>query len=104
MIEASGGYRTDIEYSKTYQEQISPLAMDFATLLAGRGPPRGRRCLELGYGQGVSLNIHAAACPGDYYGADFNPAHQAAAQRLGDIAGAPPNLPAPRVRTHLGRA
>jgi hypothetical protein len=30
---------------------------------------------ELGFGQGLSLLIHAAATRGEYWGTDFNPTH-----------------------------
>ena len=43
---------------------------------------------ELGYGQGVSANIHAAATPGKYFGTDFNPAHAAQANELLKASGA----------------
>jgi SAM-dependent methyltransferase len=48
----------------------------------------GMRYLELGYGQGLSLNIHAAATPGEYWGTDFNPVQAANAQGLAQVSGA----------------
>lgn len=58
-----------------------------------RPPPRAgadsdaeNHC-ELGYGQGVSVNIHAAANPGNYFGTDFNPAHAAHANTLCKASG-----------------
>ncbi len=36
----------------------------------------------MGYGQGVSINIHAAATLGKYFGTDFNPSHAAHANEL----------------------
>ena len=41
---------------------------------------------ELGYGQGVSVNIHAAAVPGHWVGTDFNPAHTSHANLLCEAA------------------
>ena len=43
---------------------------------------------ELGFGQGVSANIHAAATPGKYFGTDFNPSHAAMAKELAEASGA----------------
>ncbi|MBQ9486326.1 MAG: class I SAM-dependent methyltransferase [Selenomonadaceae bacterium] len=37
---------------------------------------------ELGYGQGLSINIHAAATQGKYFDTDFNPSHAAHANEL----------------------
>lgn len=44
--------------------------------------------LELGFGQGLSLNIHAAANPGTYWGNDFNPTQAANALDLAAASGA----------------
>jgi hypothetical protein len=45
------------------------------------------RYLELGFGQGVSLNIHAAANRGEFWGVDFTAAHVAHATGLAEAAG-----------------
>lgn len=42
---------------------------------------------ELGFGQGVSASIHAAANPGVFVGTDFNPAQAAHASALAQAAG-----------------
>ncbi len=87
----SSGYTTDIAYTHGYYGEISPAHIDFCLLLAGYAPPRkesGFRYLELGYGQGLSINIHAAATNGECWGTDFNPAHAANAQSLADSHGA----------------
>jgi SAM-dependent methyltransferase len=89
MADASGS-RPDVGYTFGYYRELSPGLIDFALLLAGQAPPsRGEmRYLELGFGQGVSANIHAAACPGDYWGEDFNPDHAAHAIGLAKASGA----------------
>jgi SAM-dependent methyltransferase len=38
--------------------------------------------LELGFGQGVSLAVHAATTPGTYWGTDFNPAQAASTEEM----------------------
>ena len=43
--------------------------------------------LELGFGQGLSVNIHAAASDGEYWGTDFNPAQAVAANQMGAASG-----------------
>ncbi len=90
-MEWTSGYRADIDYTYGYYRELAPGLIDFALLYAGFDTPRrgpGFRYLELGYGQGVSANIHAAACPGEYFGADFNPVHAANAQDLARVSGA----------------
>ena len=42
---------------------------------------------ELGFGKGVSINIHAAANAGKYFGTDFNPAHAEHANILCQASG-----------------
>jgi hypothetical protein len=50
-------------------------------------PSYGVHC-ELGYGQGLSVNIHAAASGTTWYGTDFNPSQAAFAQSLASSSGA----------------
>jgi SAM-dependent methyltransferase len=87
----TSGYVAEIDYTHGYYRELAPGLIDFALLIAGYEPPSrtGMRYLELGYGQGLSANIHAAAVPGDFWGADFNPAHAANAQGLSRVSGAP---------------
>ena len=84
----TSGYRADIDYTYGYYRELAPSLIDFSLLMAGFQPPQrgGMRYLELGYGQGVSVNIQAAACPGEFWGADFNPVHAAHAQSLARIS------------------
>lgn len=79
------GYFTKSEYTYGYYRDISPAFQRFCLLLNGYLVPESTddsvHC-ELGYGQGVSINIHAAATPGRYVGTDFNPDHSAHANEL----------------------
>jgi len=91
-MEWTSGYRADIDYTYGYYRELAPGLIDFALLFAGYEPPRrdgggDMRYLELGYGQGISANIHAAACPGEFFGADFNPVHAGHSQTLARVAG-----------------
>lgn len=90
-MEKTSGYITDVPYTYGYYREIGPTFIDFVLLLNGFEPPRrtSLRYLELGFGQGVSVNIHAAATPGEYFGTDFNPAHAANAQTMAEVARSP---------------
>lgn len=82
--------RADVGYTHGYYRELAPGLIDFALLLAGYAPPdrSQMRYLDLGFGQGLSVNIHAAACAGSFWGNDFNPAHAANAQAMVEASGA----------------
>ncbi len=84
----TSGYVAEIDYTHGYYRELAPGLIDYALILGGFEPPNrtSMRYLELGYGQGLSVNIHAAACPGEFWGTDFNPAHAANAQGLAQIS------------------
>jgi hypothetical protein len=86
----TSGYVTEIDYTHGYYRELAPGLIDYALLIAGYEAPKrsGMRYLELGYGQGLSANIHAAAAPGEYWGTDFNPAHASNSQTLAQTSGA----------------
>ena len=79
------GYFTETTYTYGYYRDISPFWQNFCLLLNGFDTQElnenSAHC-ELGFGQGVSANIHAAATQGKYFGTDFNPAHAAHANKL----------------------
>lgn len=85
----TAGYVADIGYSSQYYSELNPVRLSLALLNAGYAPPKVRYACELGFGQGVSVNIHAAA-EGEtrWYGNDFIPSHAAFAQGLAAEAGA----------------
>ena len=84
------GYFTADTYTYGYYRELSPTFQNFCLLLRGFAAPtlneNSKHC-ELGFGQGVSINVHAAATPGMYYGTDFNPAHAAHANELCEASG-----------------
>ena len=84
------GYFTDVGYTYGYYREINPVFQRFCLLLRGFAAPApapdAQHC-ELGFGQGVSVNIHAAANPGGYVATDFNPGHAAHALALARAAG-----------------
>lgn len=90
----SAGYVSEIEYTYGYYRELSPSLLRFACLSAGIGSSLGERIdyLELGFGQGLSINIHAAALEGQFWGTDFNPSHAAHARALAGVAGSSAKL------------
>lgn len=85
------GYFTESTYTFGYYRDISPAWQNFCLTLNGFDAPelteKSVHC-ELGFGQGVSANIHAAATLGKYFGTDFNPAQAAHANELQQASGA----------------
>ena len=61
MTDSADGYRTDIDYIYSYYTELNPLRLRLALLNAGLKAPAVTTACELGFGQGVSLGIHAAA-------------------------------------------
>ena len=86
----SDGYVDGITYVHGYYKYLSPALLRFVCMFAGLEPQTGGRIsyLELGYGQGISINIHAAATNGDYWGTDVNPTHVIGARQLAKASGA----------------
>lgn len=87
----SKGYVADLTYSHGYYHELSPPFLRFFLLMNGLANASGGgdySYCELGYGQGVSANLHAAANPrGHFWGTDFQPDHALFAQGLARQAG-----------------
>ena len=86
----SEGYVTDVGYTYGYYRETSPVYQRFCLLLSGLAcsePDENATHCELGFGQGISININAAANPGRYIGTDFNPTHAAHARSMAGHAG-----------------
>ncbi|MEZ5899118.1 MAG: class I SAM-dependent methyltransferase [Hyphomicrobiaceae bacterium] len=83
------GYTIEMRYHYRYLSYLSPAWLRLAVTDCGVAFPETRplRYLELGYGTGVALNVHAAADPGEYWGTDANPEHAAYANRLAAASG-----------------
>lgn len=80
------GYVTDIGYTFGYYPELNPLRVKLAFLSAGLIFPECSVACELGFGQGLSANIHAAATVTEWYGTDFNPAQAHFAQELATVS------------------
>ena len=85
MNDWNEGYFTNSPYTFGYYRELSPMHQKFVLLMNGIKSPEisqdSIHC-ELGFGQGVSIAIHAATNPGTYIGTDFNPAHACQANDL----------------------
>jgi hypothetical protein len=87
MSEWNEGYVSDIDYTYGYYPELNPLRARLAFLSAGYAPPQlGVHC-ELGFGQGMSINIHASASSTKWVGTDFNPSQAAFAQSIANSTG-----------------
>ncbi len=74
MTNWTEGYVADINYTYGYYSELNPTRARLALLNKGIEPPQIETACELGFGQGLSVNIHAAASPVEWWGTDFNPA------------------------------
>ncbi len=87
MTNWTAGYVADVGYTYGYYTELNPLRLRLAFLNAGRVFPEVVCACELGFGQGLSTNIHAAASLTQWYGTDFNPAQASFAQELAAVSG-----------------
>lgn len=88
------GYFTDIDYVHRYQYVISPINIQMCLLLNGYVWPSNStyRYLELGFGQGVSLNVHATISEGHFCGVDFHPDFAVSATEIAATTGVDINI------------
>ena len=82
MQDWSDGYMTEVAYTYGYYPELNPLRMRLALLQAGIVPPDVQHACELGFGQGMSVNIHGAASAVRWHGTDFNPSQVGFAREL----------------------
>lgn len=87
MSEWSAGYVSDIGYTYGYYHELNPMRARLALLNAGFVCPDVGTACELGFGQGLSANIHAAGLQGEWHGTDFNPSQAAYARELAAASG-----------------
>lgn len=87
MSDWTGGYVADISYTHGYYNELNPLRVKLAFLNQGLVYPEVGAACELGFGQGVSANIHAAASVTEWWGTDFNPSQASYAQELALASG-----------------
>ena len=82
------GYVTDIGYTYGYYPELNPVRIRMAFANAGLACPQIGTACELGFGQGVSTNLHAAASTVRWHGNDFNPQQATFARALASASGA----------------
>jgi SAM-dependent methyltransferase len=92
MLDWTAGYVADVNYTYGYYTELNPLRARLAFLNAGLVPPANGIHCELGYGQGISTNIHAAASASSWYATDFNPTQASFAQSLARVSKAEAHL------------
>jgi SAM-dependent methyltransferase len=104
VSEWGAGYVDEIAYTHGYCDELNPLRLNLALLHAGLALPNVQHACELGFGHGVSVNMHAAGAAAQWHGTDFNPAHAEYAQRLAAHAGSHAQLSAERFAEFCCRA
>lgn len=82
MSDWAEGYLVEIGYTYGYYSELNPLRANLPLLKTGYAPPAFGTACELGFGNGISINMHAAASTTEWFGTDFNPSHAAFAQDL----------------------
>ncbi|MDD2844656.1 MAG: class I SAM-dependent methyltransferase [Rhodoferax sp.] len=87
MTDWTAGYVADIGYTFGYYQELNPLRVKLAFLRNGLVCPEFGTACELGFGQGISTNLHAAASITHWSGTDFNPAQAGFAQELASVCG-----------------
>ena len=87
MSDWTAGYVADIGYTYGYYTELNPLRVRLAFMNAGLVPPAIGVACELGFGQGLSANLHASGSMLQWYGTDFNPSQAAFAQELVNASG-----------------
>ncbi|MDB5848970.1 MAG: methyltransferase, partial [Rhodoferax sp.] len=84
----TNGYVAEVAYPHTYVAELNPQRLHLPFLRAGLAVPEVLTACELGFGQGLSVNIHAAASGVRWHGNDFNPDQALNARGLAAASGA----------------
>jgi hypothetical protein len=92
VSEWEAGSIDGIAYTYGYCDELDPLRLRLPLLQSGLAPPVLRTACELGFGHGVSVNIHAAGSATAWFGTDFNPSHASFARQLTQCAGSQARL------------
>lgn len=92
MTDWTAGYVADIGYTYGYYTELNPLRSRLPFLSSGLAVPEVGAACELGFGQGISIGVHAAASVTQWFGTDFNPEQAGFAKEIAQIAGANASL------------
>jgi hypothetical protein len=88
MSSLTEGYHQGSDYVYGYRAELNPLRLNLSFLNAGLVAPSALTACELGFGQGESMNLHAAASTTQWYGTDFNSAQTSFAREVATASGA----------------
>lgn len=83
------GYVTELPYTLGYHRELDPRSIAQRLQALGIAPPKIDRACELGFGQGLSIGIHAVAGDSEWWGNDLLPAHLATVRALTEGLDAP---------------
>ena len=103
MNSSSFDLAEEVPYTYSYCDELNPLRAALPLLANGFEPPAIRHACELGFGQGVSINLHAAGAPVQWHGVDANPEHVEFAQQLAQRAQIPLQLSSQRFGEYCRR-
>ena len=92
MTDWTDGCAADIDDTLSYNSELNPLRLRLAFLNTGLHFPKIGAACELGFAQGVNVNLHAAASIVEWFGTEVNPAHTQFAQQVARISGADAQL------------
>ncbi len=81
----TSGYVTEVGYQWGYFSELNPMRAKIALPCSGIACPEIKHACELGFGQGVSLNMHAAGGESVWHGNDFNPSQAFFARELAEL-------------------
>ena len=87
MSDWTAGYVADIAYTFGYYTELNAQRIKLAFAHNALVFPEVGAACELGFGQGMSANLHAAASVTQWSGTDFSPAQAAFAQEIATAAG-----------------
>ncbi|MES2979218.1 MAG: class I SAM-dependent methyltransferase [Pseudomonadota bacterium] len=87
MREGSEGYMAEMDYVHSYDRHVNPVHMQFCMAASGQAHRPITTACELGYGQGIPVNVHAAASRVRWHGTDFLPEHARFARQLARESG-----------------
>ncbi len=92
MSDWTAGYVADIGYTYGYYTELNPQRIKLVFLNQGLVFPEVGTACELGFGQGLSVNLHAAASVTQWHATDFNPSQAGFALELAAASGASARL------------
>ena len=87
MTDWTDGYVAEIGYTYGYYPELNPMRVKLAMLKAGLAFPDNATACELGFGQGLSANMHAAGSGVQWFGTDFNSSQAGFAQDVARVSG-----------------